>query len=624
MYTSASQSLGEAIRQMRRQQSLTQTDLGGKRFSKSYVSAVERDKITPSYEALYFFAEQLGQEKDYFASIFHQNEQAKHIAAMEPHPYPVLDSENSQAVRIHTDNDATIHDNFLFLLDAVLEHAELHPDVSRQLAFSDDITQMITTLPSQFQGRFAFLLGLQEMQQGNHSLSLSAFEHALTLAPTQYHPAILDALGMNYYTQKDYHVALNYHLRAANLLDEKASDPKLNGNAIENSSLHDSSKESENTSPTALRLKVYLHCGNAYRALGAQKQAKNYYERAYHFLSASTNIQTVGELLQSLGYSTYAYTYQQLYAARSPSISAEEAENGFQRAISFLVQSRTIYQIGGDLARESQSRLTQATVLLDTSTWKRQLAQKQLRQTGKPLHVTHTALLDEAEEQCRQILIKWSPSLAPHSFHSPHPASTSIPSIEAETYLYGAMARMVHIFMQRAITAEAGGYTDTARRERALAAHYCQQLLDSLSEEVFPQSLVYDLATLQRTHVHYQSLSLPRLPRTASSRHPLSQSVTYFATAAIAEMLGQSATHTDYIYEAYQISDESIRLTLDNAQAAYTEKLVDVSYVVRCYQRCVSLLEEREEIAAERDIQIDGILRTILKDGLQKLATPPL
>ncbi len=39
--------LSEYIRQLRRQRGLTQTELGGDRFSKSYVSAVELEKNQP-------------------------------------------------------------------------------------------------------------------------------------------------------------------------------------------------------------------------------------------------------------------------------------------------------------------------------------------------------------------------------------------------------------------------------------------------------------------------------------------------------------------------------------------------------------------------------------------------
>jgi transcriptional regulator with XRE-family HTH domain len=64
--------ISEYIRQLRRQRGMTQAELGGEHFSKSYVSAVEREKIVPSYEALRFFAEQLDQSVDYLRQIAEQ------------------------------------------------------------------------------------------------------------------------------------------------------------------------------------------------------------------------------------------------------------------------------------------------------------------------------------------------------------------------------------------------------------------------------------------------------------------------------------------------------------------------------------------------------------------------
>ncbi len=58
--------IGELMRQLRRQWNFTQTELGAPRYSKSYVSAVEKNAVRPSSEALQFFAEQLGQPSSYF------------------------------------------------------------------------------------------------------------------------------------------------------------------------------------------------------------------------------------------------------------------------------------------------------------------------------------------------------------------------------------------------------------------------------------------------------------------------------------------------------------------------------------------------------------------------------
>src|SRR5437660_7875159 len=57
------------IRKLRRQRNITQTKLGAPRYSKSYVSAVEKNTIRPSPEALQFFAEQLGQPRGYFTAL---------------------------------------------------------------------------------------------------------------------------------------------------------------------------------------------------------------------------------------------------------------------------------------------------------------------------------------------------------------------------------------------------------------------------------------------------------------------------------------------------------------------------------------------------------------------------
>src|SRR5579884_2650817 len=75
---------GELIRQIRRQYNLTQTELGGERFSKSYVSAVERNKIVPSPQALQYFSERLGKPDDYFANLFQQSENMKQLAILAP------------------------------------------------------------------------------------------------------------------------------------------------------------------------------------------------------------------------------------------------------------------------------------------------------------------------------------------------------------------------------------------------------------------------------------------------------------------------------------------------------------------------------------------------------------
>src|SRR2546427_12712659 len=52
--------LGERVRQLRVAAGLTQTDLAGERFSKEYVSQIERGKTRPTRETIEWLAVKLG------------------------------------------------------------------------------------------------------------------------------------------------------------------------------------------------------------------------------------------------------------------------------------------------------------------------------------------------------------------------------------------------------------------------------------------------------------------------------------------------------------------------------------------------------------------------------------
>src|SRR3954447_8607157 len=52
--------LGERLRQLRVAAGLTQTDLAGERFSKEYVSQIERGKTRPTSETIEWLAAKLG------------------------------------------------------------------------------------------------------------------------------------------------------------------------------------------------------------------------------------------------------------------------------------------------------------------------------------------------------------------------------------------------------------------------------------------------------------------------------------------------------------------------------------------------------------------------------------
>src|SRR5213075_2034893 len=60
--------LGERLRQLRVAAGMTQTDLAGERFSKEYVSQIERGKTRPTGETIAWLASRLDVEAGYLAN----------------------------------------------------------------------------------------------------------------------------------------------------------------------------------------------------------------------------------------------------------------------------------------------------------------------------------------------------------------------------------------------------------------------------------------------------------------------------------------------------------------------------------------------------------------------------
>src|SRR2546423_2723670 len=65
---SAGVRLGERLRQLRVAAGLTQSELAGARFSKEYVSQIERGKTRPARETIEWLAERLGVDADFLAN----------------------------------------------------------------------------------------------------------------------------------------------------------------------------------------------------------------------------------------------------------------------------------------------------------------------------------------------------------------------------------------------------------------------------------------------------------------------------------------------------------------------------------------------------------------------------
>src|SRR3989442_11384384 len=78
----ASSGLGTRLRQLRVAASMTQSELAGDRFSKEYVSQIERGKTRPTAETLSWIAQRLGVEVSYLQTGQSWNEYAEVEAAV--------------------------------------------------------------------------------------------------------------------------------------------------------------------------------------------------------------------------------------------------------------------------------------------------------------------------------------------------------------------------------------------------------------------------------------------------------------------------------------------------------------------------------------------------------------
>src|SRR5213593_1172118 len=69
--------LGERVRQLRVAAGMTQTELAGDRFSKEYVSQIERGKTRPTQETVDWLAGRLGVDPSFLASGVSSDDRAR-------------------------------------------------------------------------------------------------------------------------------------------------------------------------------------------------------------------------------------------------------------------------------------------------------------------------------------------------------------------------------------------------------------------------------------------------------------------------------------------------------------------------------------------------------------------
>jgi tetratricopeptide (TPR) repeat protein len=92
--TGSRSTLGDRVRQLRVAKGLTQTELAGERFSKEYVSQIERGKTRPTADTIEWMAERLGVDKGFLESGVSSSERervdsviSRAEATLESHEY---------------------------------------------------------------------------------------------------------------------------------------------------------------------------------------------------------------------------------------------------------------------------------------------------------------------------------------------------------------------------------------------------------------------------------------------------------------------------------------------------------------------------------------------------------
>jgi tetratricopeptide (TPR) repeat protein len=558
--------IGILIRQLRRQRNITQTELGAPRYSKSYISSVEKNTIRPSPEALQFFAEQLDQPRDYFTALHDFPEGRKQADALQ---------EPSVA------NGQFLQDEDIHVLHLLLERMG-RPEVRAVKALPPLATEIIATLAPSEQAGYFLLAGMMAQEKQEYEAALPAFERALPLASVQLRPVVLDALGEYHFLTRSYATALHYHQRAlSSLLDAAAQEPE-----------------------SPLLFPVALHCGEDYRILGAYTQACNMYERARSYLRAENELKSGALLYLGWGYCTYALSYQAAQVPARERGSLEEAERGFQRAIEFTVQSRGLSQVSGDHLGETTARLLLAETELDFSIAHRQLSDPD----GEAFPTSCLSLLDDAEEQCQRVLVSWEDTLK-------HGASRHAVTI------YVAVAYLVRSFIQRATLARLSEHGDMALQERALAAHLCQQALDALDEPSVPRALLQTALSLLAERSTECASVLPHLPELTEAAPALRSHLTgrvevYCAAGEVAEELGRSASTPADARKCYTCADRCFGRALALAHTVISSQEREPDYLVRCHQRYARLLEERSTAAPELEKETSRALAALLKNRL--------
>ena len=241
--------LGERLRQLRVAAGLTQTDLAGDRFSKEYISQIERGKTRPTTDTIEWLALRLGVDAGFLQSGVSADERAKAEAILtraealaEEHQFAEAIEEYGRAVPAVLGTGAVeLH---VRVLNGEGMARTLSGDVKGALPMLNEARALVER--DEFsdidRAEVLYRLGVCRYMLSSISTAVGLFNEALTLAERSDFPA--DELRMNvfawrsrcYRRQRDYEAAREDVERALELA-EAAHDQRALGAAYFQASL---------------------------------------------------------------------------------------------------------------------------------------------------------------------------------------------------------------------------------------------------------------------------------------------------------------------------------------------------------------------------------------------------
>jgi tetratricopeptide (TPR) repeat protein len=286
--TSPANRLGERLRHLRVAAGMTQTDLAGDRFSKEYVSQIERGKTRPTRETVDWLALRLGVDPNYLErgvsaderrrvetllaraealTESHQCETA--IQAFEHSKVAVLATGAAELEVRHLSGEAW----------ARMERGEVKPAIellnrARVLAEAPEFSDID-------RADILFRLGVCRYQLSSIATAIGLLDEALTLADGSQLPCDLlraDILGWRsrcYRRQRDFEAAREDVERALELA-QAIDDPRKTAD-------------------------VYFQASLVSERMGHWVLARNYAERAKAYYEQLSDERNVGRLLNNLG-----------------------------------------------------------------------------------------------------------------------------------------------------------------------------------------------------------------------------------------------------------------------------------------------------------------------------------